>query len=145
MLVGVGVLHHVVRARDEGDQVRRHDLGGREAVHHATAGGRGLLGRGVGHHHPLLGRGHRQGVAGLEVGLVEAGEHALGVRRLELRVEIDLPVGRVDHPVQALTGGGVRQIGVHDQLIRRLQVGQGDAVLVVVSLVVVPLVAGGRE
>ena len=71
----------------------------------------------VGGHLPVLGDGGADGEGGLEVGLVEAGVHPLGVRGLELRVEVDLAVERVDEPVQALAGVRVEQVGVDDQLV----------------------------
>ena len=49
----------------------------------------------------MLRCGHRHVERGFEVGLVEAGEHPLGVGGFELRVQIDLAVDRVDESVQA--------------------------------------------
>ena len=47
----------------------------------------------------------------LEVGLVEAGEHAARVDDLELGVEVDRLVDRVDEAVQPLTGVHVGAVG----------------------------------
>ena len=63
----------------------------------------------------------------LQVGLVEAREHPLGVGGFELRVQVDLVVDRVDEPVQALAGVGVAAVGVDDQDVVLGQTGQRDA------------------
>ena len=87
-----------VRPGDEGGDV------GRERVERGDPPPPGLLdhGRPVAQHGPVLGRGHLEGVPGLEVRLVEAGEPAR--RRVQERhgVEVRAPVGRVDVAVQAL-------------------------------------------
>ena len=75
VVVGVLVAPLRVRARDQRHQVGAHDLGGREAVHGRGAGPLDLRRR-VRDDLPVGRRGDREGVAGLEVGLVEAGEHA---------------------------------------------------------------------
>lgn len=62
----------------------------------------------------MRGRGHPHVKRGLEVGLVEAGEHALGVGGFELRVQVGLAVHRIDKPMQALAGIGVVAVGVDD-------------------------------
>ena len=63
----------------------------------------------------------------LQVGLVEAGEHPLGVGGLELRVEVDRVVDRVDEAVQALAGVHVPAVGVDDELVALGEAGQRDA------------------
>src|SRR5690554_7241415 len=57
-------------------------------------------------------RGHGEPEGGLEVWLLEHGEHATAVRHLELAVQVDLAVDRVDETVQAFTGVGV--FGIRD-------------------------------
>jgi len=52
----------------------------------------------------VAGSGHPERERRLEVGLLEGGVDAAGVRHLELRVEVDPVVGRVYEPVQALAG-----------------------------------------
>jgi hypothetical protein len=113
-------------------QVGAHDLGGGEAV---DSGGTGPLDlrHGVRDDLPLRRRGDREGVAGLEVGLVEAGEHALAVGRLELGVEVDGAVHRVDEPVQALAGVHVAAGGLDDELVLGGQAGQRDPVVLAVA------------
>ena len=70
---------------------------------------------------------------GLEVGLVEAREHPLGVGGFELRVQVHLVVDRVDEAVQSLAGVGVAAVGVdHDDVVLG-QPGQRDAGRLVVT------------
>ena len=66
-------------------------------------------------------RGDDDVEGGFEVGLVEAGEHPLGVGRFELGVQVHLAVHRVDEPVQALAGVGVETVGLDDQGVLRGQ------------------------
>ena len=61
-----------------------------------------LEGAPVGDDDPFLGGVDGQLEGGLEVGLVEAGVDLVGVERLELAVQVDAVVGRVDEAVQAL-------------------------------------------
>ena len=82
---------------------------------------------------PVRRRGDREGVAGLEVGLVEAGEHALAVGRLELRVEVDGAVHRVHEAVQALAGVHVPAGRDDRELVLGGQVGERDAVVLAVA------------
>jgi hypothetical protein len=63
---------------------------------------------------------------GLEVRLVEAREHPLGVGGLELRVQVHLVVDRVDEPVQAFAGVGVAAIGLDDDDVVFGQADQRD-------------------
>ena len=78
---------------------------------------RGGLDGGVGDDLPVGGGCHREPVGGLQVGLVEAGEHPLRVGRLELAVEVDAAVDRIEEPVQAFAGVHVPPRGPHDQLL----------------------------
>ena len=55
----------------------------------------------------VLGSRHIEDELGLEVRLVEVREHAAGIGRFVLGVEIDLAVGRVGEAVQPLARGGV--------------------------------------
>jgi len=88
-------------------------------------------------------RGHREGEAGLEVGLLEDGVHAPAVGHLELAVEVDLVVDRVDEAVQALTGVRVAAGGGDDHDVLRRQAGQAHpAVRVVRGRVEVGAVEG---
>lgn len=65
----------------------------------------------------MPGRGHPHVEGRLEVGLVEAGEHPLGVGGFELRVQVDLVVDRVDEAMQTLAGVGVAAVRVdHDDI-----------------------------
>ena len=73
---------------------------------------------------PVRRDGGVPGVDALEVGLVEAGEDPLRVRRLELAVQVDLAVDRVDAAVQALPARRVREVGVDDQGVLGGQAGQ---------------------
>ena len=123
VFVGVHVVPARVRACDERDQVGAHAGGGLEGVG-AAVGGRGGA---IGDHLPMRGRGDRDVEGGLQVGLVEAREHALGIGGFELRVEVDLVVDRIDEPVQTFAGVGVPAVGVdhHDVALR--QPGEGNA------------------
>ncbi len=86
-----------------------------------------LGGGGVRHDLPRLGRGHRELEGRLEVGLLEHGEHATRIGHLELRVEVDLAVDRIDEAMQALTGVRVQAVGIDDELVLGLESGQRDA------------------
>ena len=68
-----------------------------------------------------------EGEVRLQVGLLEHREHAAGIRHLELRVEVDLAVGRVDEAVQSLARVHVDGIGVDGQRVVLGQVRQLDA------------------
>ncbi len=83
MLVGVGVGPLGIRTRDERDEVGAHPRGGTEDVLTGRCRG-GLHGLGVRDHLPFGRCGDRQIEGGLEIGLVEAREHPLGVGCLEL-------------------------------------------------------------
>ena len=75
----------------------------------------------------MLRRGHRELERRLEVGLLEHREHAAGVGNLELAVEVDLVVDRVDEAVQALSGVRVDQSASTIELVLGLQVVERDA------------------
>ena len=75
----------------------------------------------------MLGRGHPDVERRLQVGLIEAGEHALGVGGFELRVQVGLVVHRVDEAVQTLAGVGVAAVGVDDDDVAVGQSAQRDA------------------
>ncbi len=121
-----------VRAGDERGDVARDAAGSARTSQVAGAAvGAGVAppagGRRVADDLPVRGRGHRERERGLEVGLLEHREHAAGVRHLELRVEVDLAVDRVDEAVQALAGVRVRGVGDHDQLVLGREVRELDA------------------
>ena len=126
----VAVGHLVVRPGDQRGDVRRERRGGAEPDDLRAADTLGdVLGSSVGDDLPVRRRGHRERECPLEVGLVEAGVHPLRVRGLELRVEVDLAVDRVDEPVQPLAGVRVEQVGVDDEHVVGGQVGQRQPVL----------------
>ena len=128
VLALVDVLDLVVLTGDERGDVGRHRLGRLELPHGAAvAETLRLGGGGVGDDLPVLGRGDPEGEDRLEVGLLEGGVDPPGVGDLELRVEVDAVVGRVDEAVQALAGVGVGAVGTHDQLVVGGQVVEGDA------------------
>ena len=121
----------MVLAGDEGGDVGRHRLGRREApVGLAVAVS--SSGAGVGALETTfqwLGAVTRKVNGRLQVGLLEGGVDAAGVGDLELRVEVDPAVGRVDEAVQALAGARVGAVGGHHQLVVGGQAGQGDPVV----------------
>ncbi len=122
----VGVEDADVRAGHQGGDVGGHPRGGLEGPHPGVALAGGLGGRRVGDHDPAGRGGDREGERGLQVGLLEVGEHPPGVGDFELGVEVGLAVGRVDEPVQTLAGVGVRAVGDHPQLVLGGQLGQRD-------------------
>ena len=80
-------------------------LGRREPPGRVAEADRLRLGRRlVGDDLPVGGRGDREREGRLEVGLLEDGEHPARVGDLELGVEVDGLVDRVDEAVQALAG-----------------------------------------
>ncbi len=133
------VAHHGVRPGDQGRDVGRHDRRGREVpalggLERAVAAAVLLqllhgVGGGVGDDLPVGGHERRELEGRLEVGLVEAGVHAVGVGRLELRVEVDLLVHGVDEPVEALAGAHVGAVGVDLELVARPEAGKGQSAL----------------
>ncbi len=107
--------HGVVVAGDQGGQVGgdRQRLG--ESGLFQAWPGRGSLGyRRVGHHRPAVGRDHRQGESGLEVGLLEAGVHPPRIGRLELGVQVVAP-----GPRGRRTGADLRPCGCSDRRLAR--------------------------
>ncbi len=58
--------------------------------------------------------------------MVKACEDALGVRRLELGVDIDLAVGWVNRAVQALLRWAVWEVGVHNERVVGCEAGQSQ-------------------
>ena len=103
--LAVLVTEGVVRPAHEGEQVRREALRRHERVADAAVLQR--LARRLGavrDHLPLGGRGHRQVVARLDVGLIEAGEEAVRAVGLEVGVEVLLAVLRIDELVEAVAG-----------------------------------------
>ena len=127
VLVGVGIPPHGVRPGDQRHQVGAHLRGGGEGVYGQIAVAVDGGGGAVGDHLPVRGRGHHHVEGGLEVRLVETGEHPLGVGGLELRVQIHLAVHRVDEAVQALAGVGVAALGIHDDDVVVREADQRDA------------------
>jgi hypothetical protein len=75
---------------------------------------------------PRRGRSHGQREDGLQVGLVEAGVHAVRVVRLELGVEVYRVVHRGDEAVQALARPGVDAVRDDGQPVRLEQAVQPD-------------------
>lgn len=67
---------------------------------------------------PGLGRQDREGETRLEIGLFEVGEHPPRVGRLELGVEVDAAVARVDEAVQPLAAAAVGAAGRHLEGVR---------------------------
>ena len=78
-------------------------------------------------HDPAFRSGHIEVEHGLQVGLVEHGVDAAGVRHLELGVQVHVAVGGVHAAVQALAGVGVLAHGLDDDLVVILEVVQLDA------------------
>jgi hypothetical protein len=75
----------------------------------------------------VVGRGHGERVGRLEVGLLEDGEHAAAVGDLELAVEVDLVVDRVDEAVQPLAGVHVCRGGIDGERVALGGGGHRDA------------------
>ena len=84
----------------------------------------------VRHNHPVRGHAHLKLEGGLQIGLLEDGEHAAGVRHLKLGVQVNLAVGGVHKAVQTLTGVGVEHLGFDLQNVLGGQVRQLDALAV---------------
>ena len=72
-------------------------------------------------------RGHRELERRLEVGLLEARIHAPRVGGLELGVEVDLVVDRVDESMKAFAGAHECTARSHDEDVLRLEVIEADA------------------
>ena len=88
--------------------------------------------RGVGDHFPARRRAHLQLERRLEVGLVEAGEHPLGVRSFELGVQVYRAIRGVHETMQAFTGVRIDAVGHDSQFVVLGKIGQRDARLLVV-------------
>ena len=84
--VAVPVSHAVVRTRDDRGQVARHFGRGPEGPALDIFPSGELLGLPgiIGDDDPITGCQHAEGEAGFEIRLIEAGEHAVGIERLEL-------------------------------------------------------------
>ena len=100
--------------------------------------------RRVGEHLPVHRSGDRELERRLEIRLLEIREHPPRVRHLEVRVEVDPAVRRVDAAVQALAGVGVGAIGDHPDRVLRGQVVERDA-MVAIDLVGVESPAVQRD
>ncbi len=128
----VVVTHLVVRAGDQRGDVGRDDRCRLEQPEDpAVPGVGGLKPPAVGDAPPFLWRHHRQLEGRLEIRLVEACVHAMCVVGLELRVQVDGSVDRVDETVQPLARLRVRAVGHHLQFVDLPQVRQRDPVAVV--------------
>ena len=108
------VAHHGVRAGDEGGDVAGHPRRSVRTPRWPRRRATGV-GSGVGELDTTCqcdGRRHGEREGRLEVGLLEDREHPAAVGDLELGVEVDLAVDRVDEAVQPLTGVHVCRGGV---------------------------------
>ncbi len=114
----VVVVDRVVGPGDQRGDVGR-DAGGLVERPHA---GVVIAGDPVADTRPVLGRLDPELEVGLQVGLVEARIHAVRVVGLELAVEVDLAVDRVDEAMQPLAGTRVRAIAVDNQHVRLGQI-----------------------
>jgi hypothetical protein len=110
--VGQFGAHDLVGAGDECGHIGGEDRGRLEGPGRGLAVDDGFGGGRIAHELPGGGRGHGESERRLEVGLLEDGEDAPGVRHLELGVQVDLVVDRVDEAVQSLAG--VRVLRVRD-------------------------------
>ncbi len=90
----------------------------------------GRVRRHVRDHLPAVRHGDRELEGGLEVGLVEAGEDAVRVERLQVGVEVHAAVGGVGEPVQPLAAAGVGARRHHPQFVLRRERRQRDPVAV---------------
>ena len=88
------------------------------------------LRRHVGDDLPVRRGGDGQLVAGLHVRLVEAGVDPVRVEGLQVRVQVDAPVGGIGEPVQSLAAVRVGARGRHPEHVAGRQPGQRDPVAV---------------
>ncbi len=129
------VADHVVRAgRDRGD-VGGHDRSGREVPAHRldvadARRWRRRFSRHVRHDLPVRRGGDGQLVGGLHVRLVEACVDPVRVESLQVRVQVDAPVGGVGEPVQPLAAVRVGACGRYPEHVVGGQPGQRDPVAV---------------
>ena len=140
VFVGVFGVPFGVRSCADGGEVGAH---GRRGFEHPQLGGFGFVraeraffgngfavghgcGRHVGGDDPRLGGEHGEVEHGLDVRLVEHGVHAAGIRHFELRVQVDVAVGRVDATVQAFTGVGILAQCLDGHFVVRFEVLQFD-------------------
>ena len=93
--------------------------------------GRGRRLRGVRVDLPIGRRDDGQLERALQVGLFEAPVHSAGIGSLELGVEVDTFVGRVDEAVQALTGTREATQRRHRELVLALAQIEGETAAVV--------------
>ena len=85
--------------------------------------------RHVGGDDPAGGSEHLEIEGGLQVRLVEHGVDAAGIRHLELGVQVDVAIGRVDRTVQAFAGVGVAAQRLDGDLVLFLQIRKLNAVV----------------
>jgi len=116
------VADQVVRPGDQRGDVAGDARGGCKGPHRGgnPSGGRGCHGRRcrlVGDDLPVRGGGDREGEGGLEVRLLEYGEHSPAVGDLELGVQVDRFVDRVDEAVEAFAGVHVDPGRIDCQLV----------------------------
>ena len=124
--VGIGELNVVAgaHARDVARLAQR----GCEAVPRDVLGDLfGPLAGSAGQHREVGRCGHFELEDGLEVRLVEVGEHAASVGRFVLRVQVDLVVCRVEETVHALTGTRVQRFCSDGQFVASSGDGEGHA------------------
>ncbi len=106
-----------VRAGDERDDVARQRCGLGEAHHRRPVLSAAVAFRARADGQPAVGDGDVDREPSLQVGLVEAGEHPVGIERLELGVDVDRVVDRVDEAMQAHAGALVGAPGDHADLV----------------------------
>ena len=104
VFVGVDVVPARVGPGDQRHQVGAQSSCRRERMDARVAVFGDADRRTVGDHLPVCGRGHGDVECGLDIGLVETGEHPFGVGGFELGVQVDVSVHGIDEAVQALSG-----------------------------------------
>ena len=75
----------------------------------------------------MRGRRDREDELGFEVGLVEIREHASGVGRFVLRIEVGLAIGWIREPVQSFARGGIACLRLDRQGIAAGADGERDS------------------
>ena len=121
----VVVGHRVVAPGGEGEEVRRDR---RASARTTSDRARSLVPAVFADDGPGLRRVHGELERRLEVGLVEAGEDAVGVVQERLGVEVDLAVGRVLEAMEALAGRRVGAVGDDRDFVLGEEVGERDPV-----------------